>query len=643
LDNGVAPDTQANDGIYAAHWTPGNAGAVTISYVANHNNIQYPLQRTGTITEQVVYQVDDQSAFNWVDISGTGTNLNLSDDNHFFPIDFAFNFYGRDYTQVAVGSNGGIYFEDTYLPLSNEELPSSNTRGITSFIALMWDDIDPAEGTGAVYYEVQGSKLIIQYHNTQHYPSSEAASFQVILDASNGNILMQYLDVDFGNANLNGGASATIGLQDTPDFAQQYSHNTASLSDNQAILWSRTGGSTDPVITAPADGSTLTSADVTFEFSGPATVTNWWLYLGPTAGSSRYFSSGLLAANASSVDVTGLPIDSSTIHATLWYQKGNGWESVSSSYTAHTGARPEITSPVDGSTLVSSSATFEFSGPATISNWWLYIGSAPGLLDHYNSGLLSGNTNSVDVTGLPMDNSTIYARLWYVDGNGWTSVDSSYTAASVTDPMITSPVANSVLSGSNEIFSWTAGQANVEKWWIYVGNTHGGRDVYNSGDLGLSTSTAISGLPTNGSTLHVRLWYLIGGISPSTASANPSLGDISISSGTQAGTWYFEDFMYTAASISAPEITSPVDGSTLSGSNVTFEFSGATSITRWWIYIGSTSGSSSYYNSGGLAGSASSVDVTGLPTNGSTVHATLWYQDNNGGWQSAAFSYTAAN
>jgi hypothetical protein len=243
---------------------------------------------------------------------------------------------------------------------------------------------------------------------------------------------------------------------------------------------------------------------------------------------------------------------------------------------------------------------------------------------------------------LPADASTVYARLWYIDGNGWVFVDSSYTATIVTDPIITSPTPNSVLSSNNEIYSWTQGQANVEKWWIYAGSTHGGRDLYNSGDLGLSTSTVISNLPTNGSTVHVRLWYLIGGISPSTASASPSIGNVGISSGTQAGTWYFADFMYTSATLSTPVITSPADGSTLSGSNVTFDFSGPTSITGWWIYIGSSSGRSNYYDSGSLSGSVTSVNVTGLPTNGSTVHATLWYR-NNGRWQSTAFSYTAAN
>jgi hypothetical protein len=56
-----------------------------------------------------------------------------------------------------------------------------------------------------------------------------------------------------------------------------------------------------------------------------------------------------------------------------------------------------------------------------------------------------------------------------------------------------------------------------------MGSTQGAKDIYNSGSLGTDTSDTVSGLPTDGRTLYVRLWYRIG------------------------GEWQYSDFEYTAA------------------------------------------------------------------------------------------------
>ena len=63
--------------------------------------------------------------YSWWDISGTGTDMGLSDDSYYWSITlpFTFDFYGTGYTEVAVGSNGVIYFMDVYLGLTNVCLP----------------------------------------------------------------------------------------------------------------------------------------------------------------------------------------------------------------------------------------------------------------------------------------------------------------------------------------------------------------------------------------------------------------------------------------------------------------------------------------------------------------------------------------
>jgi len=124
--------------------------------------------------------------------------------------------------------------------------------------------------------------------------------------------------------------------------------------------------------------------------------------------------------------------------------------------------------------------------------------------EYYNSGLTPGT--STQVTNLPTNGETVYARLWYrVDGGAWQSVDSTYTAATIASPEISSPVNGSTISTS-QVFNWTDNGTNVGEWWLYAGSKPGLADIYNSGTLANATSDTISGLP-GGTNVHVTLWY----------------------------------------------------------------------------------------------------------------------------------------
>jgi hypothetical protein len=85
------------------------------------------------------------------------------------------------------------------------------------------------------------------------------------------------------------------------------------------------------------------------------------------------------------------------------------------------------------------------------------------------------------------------------------------------------PPNGSTLTGASQTFSWTG--TGVTEWWLYVGTSVGAKDIDNSGSLGTATSHTVNGLPTDGSTVHVRLWYRIG------------------------GSWSKTDFTYTASTL----------------------------------------------------------------------------------------------
>jgi len=120
--------------------------------------------------------------------------------------------------------------------------------------------------------------------------------------------------------------------------------------------------------------------------------------------------------------VSFLPTDGSTVYATLWYRAAssssqpNRWLSVADSFTAASSGGPTITSPTPGSSISGPTVTLTWEpGEATVSEWWIYIGSTVGGNDIDNTGSLGTSlSTSVD---MPANGSTAHVTLWYkVDG-----------------------------------------------------------------------------------------------------------------------------------------------------------------------------------------------------------------------------------
>jgi len=171
--------------------------------------------------------------FSWVEIAGTGTNMVMGDDSHYWGIPFPFTFYGTSYDTLAVGSNGPVYFIDNYLGLGNTPIPDSNAYNVDTFIAVYWDDLDPSTA-GAVYYEIIGDTLIVEWDNVPLYGTSDYQTFQVLILGSTGDIVMQYHTIT-----ADSGSGATIGIQGSPVtpplWGLEYAYNSPVLYDGLAI------------------------------------------------------------------------------------------------------------------------------------------------------------------------------------------------------------------------------------------------------------------------------------------------------------------------------------------------------------------------------------------------------------------------
>jgi len=184
--------------------------------------------------------------FNWIDISGTGTQLSLTGDDASATVSnmgMTFPYYGSNFTGLRICTNGWISFNtaSTSNTFSNAALP--NTTLPANTLAPFWDDLFFRTNAGTpvrtskVFWQNDGSKVIVQYKNVFNRTTTEDYNFEVLL-YPNGKIVFQYLTMTGGLA------SATVGMQNlqttTPANFLQMINNAAYVHNNLAVQISRT-------------------------------------------------------------------------------------------------------------------------------------------------------------------------------------------------------------------------------------------------------------------------------------------------------------------------------------------------------------------------------------------------------------------
>ena len=267
-----------------------------------------------------------------------------------------------------------------------------------------------------------------------------------------------------------------------------------------------------------------------------------------------------------------------------------------------------MSSPTQGSTLTSSSVTFQWSAGASASAYWLDVGTIQGQGNIFASQLASSAVSQT-VNGIPANGGTIYVRLWTQIGGVWQYHDYSYTAASMTLASMSSPTPGSTLSGPTVTFSWAAG-VGASAYWLDVGTVQGQGTIF-AQNVGLVTSQMVNGISTAGGTIYVRLWTQL------------------------SGNWQYHDYMYTAASSG---ITTPAPDSVLPSPSATFNWTAVAGADQYWLDVGSAVAIGDYY---GGPTTGTSASVNNLPCDARTVYVQLWAHIS-GNWQTPVrYTYTA--
>ena len=262
------PLSHVGEGIYRGAWRPTVLGDVTLTIRGSAAGYAAVERQVSGVAFNLPSYVVEEVAYDWVELSDSGTafGLALGDDNVLIvQLPFDLTFYNLSRREMTIGSNGQVNFEGYYLGLNNAPIPSRNFYEIEQLVAPFWDDLigRTYADEGMVYIGIQGEapsrQLVVEWKDVGSYYVGGAATFEVIFYEDNGDILMQYQDVEFGSTGYDYGASATVGIQYAINHGTQFSYNSPALHNQMALRFSYSSAAQTSIPAAAIqDGSSET-------------------------------------------------------------------------------------------------------------------------------------------------------------------------------------------------------------------------------------------------------------------------------------------------------------------------------------------------------------------------------------------------
>jgi len=181
----------------------------------------------------------DYIEYDWIEIDtlGLGTLIpqpvNTSDFTQTVSLPFAFKYYGTNYNQVRISSDGWIAF-GSGTQIAYENFPLPHNDDVNCMVAAFWDDLysRSADETGRLlyYYDSLNDQFIIEWNGVGHFSDfSDRETFQIILQpppaepplTDDGIIIFQYKTVSEE-------ISSTVGIENhLQDDGIQYVFNDA--------------------------------------------------------------------------------------------------------------------------------------------------------------------------------------------------------------------------------------------------------------------------------------------------------------------------------------------------------------------------------------------------------------------------------
>ncbi|MBI1836052.1 MAG: gliding motility-associated C-terminal domain-containing protein [Flavobacteriia bacterium] len=270
------------------------------------------------------------------------TSLNLTDDvwSSTVNIGFNFSFYGSNYSQCIVGSNGLVSFNianaSGYCPYSfsvGNTLPNASVTGAFNSIMLAYQDQNPSGMTNAIQYQTIGTapnrKFIVLYNSVDGFscgPTACTYAGLILYETTN------VIEIFIGNKGICSGWNNGLAYEGIENAAGT---NAVMIAGRNCSQWSANQDGQRFTPTTPANTNNYVNTAIPYVFINTVlnNTTMWASTTGQvfpynngvlnvtqvSAGPIGYFLSGTACGNAigSISDTSFVTIESVSVSASM--------------------------------------------------------------------------------------------------------------------------------------------------------------------------------------------------------------------------------------------------------------------------------------------------------------------------------------
>jgi hypothetical protein len=176
------------------------------------------------------------------------------DENVHVPLDFSFPYWGRNFTESWMHSNGVLSFQNPNITgnfcCAGQDLKSTTNSQYNYSIFPLWTDLNARPGSSAYYLGTPTSMTYGWYGTSEFGNSNNTNTFEVKIDSSGG------LDLRWSGALITMQPN-TIGFAGNLRKGEYFqAHNASSLTINDATQLTAASTTVDPCIANPLYSTT---------------------------------------------------------------------------------------------------------------------------------------------------------------------------------------------------------------------------------------------------------------------------------------------------------------------------------------------------------------------------------------------------
>lgn len=273
--------------------------------------------------------------------------------------------------------------------------------------------------------------------------------------------------------------------------------------------------------------------------------------------------------------------------------------------------RSSMQTPTSFATLQDFVIRFEWAALTHARSYDLVIGTqGPGSDNVRASNPIADN--SIILDNLPGDGQDVFARLWTQDSNGWRYEDYRYFGFDTDEDTahLRAPKPSSRLTSTDVHWVWDK-PAEVERFDLIIGDEGPGSDNIRSSQPIAETSLTMSGLPSHGRPINVRLF-------------------------SKSDVWRYRDYTFNAANDSDQAVLiAPSIGSTLTAGATQFEWDIPLRANAFDLLVGTTGPGSTDIRASDVT--SNNQLTVNIPQGVSRINVRLW--TNTGEWEYTDYEF----